>query len=137
MSEDDSTTDSTRTEDDSQPPVACTITRERVEERTDWMTEELLPAYAGHDEREDGVTVRFEGATETLQHVARFVAEEKECCAFADYRIDVSPPYEETRLTITGPEGTKEMFYEEFVGRLEGEESLAPPSDDPRFPNVT
>ena len=133
MSEDDSTedaspgtNDSTQTGDD-RPPVACTITRERAEERTDWMQAELLPAYASYDEREDGVTVRFKGATDTLRHVARFVAEEKECCAFADYRIDVSPPYEETRLTITGPEGTREMFAEEFVGRLAGEVPLSPP----------
>ena len=122
MSEDD-----TSTEVDSRPPVACTIDEERAEERADWMADELLPAYAGYDERDDGVTVRFSGATDTLRHVARFVAEEKECCAFADYRIDVSHPYEETRLTITGPEGTKEMFAHEFVGRLEGEEPLSPP----------
>lgn len=127
MSEDDLTTDAASTDDDSRPPVACTISQERAEERADWMTDELIPVYAGYDEREDGVTVRFSGATETLQHVARFVAEEKACCAFADYRVDVSPPYEETRLTITGPEGTKEMFAEEFVGRLEGEVPLEPP----------
>ena len=132
MSEDDTSTD-----DESRPPVACTISGTRAEERSDWMTAELLPAYAGYDEREDGVTVHFDGADETLRNVARFVAEEKECCAFADYRVDVSPPYEETRLTITGPEGTKEMFGEEFLARLEGEESLAPPNDDARFPNVT
>jgi hypothetical protein len=126
MSEDDATTDSTRTEDESRPPVACTISENRATERADWMTDELLPAYAGYDEREDGVTVRFAGATETLQHVARFVAEEKECCSFADYQVEVTPPYDETRLTITGPEGTKEMFAEEFVGRLEGEKPLEP-----------
>ena len=142
MSEDDTTddpsvTDDTSTDDDSRPPVACTINEERAEERSDWMTAELLPAYAGAEEHADGVIVHFEGASDTLRHVARFVAEEKECCAFADYRIDVSPPYEETRLTITGPEGTKEMFYEEFVGRLEDEASLSPPEDNPRFPNLT
>lgn len=114
-------------EDDSRPPVACTIDEDRAEERADWMRDELLPAYAGAEEREDGVTVRFDGTEGTLRHVARFVAEEKQCCAFADYRIDVSPPYEETRLTVTGPEGTKEMFAHEFVGRLEGEEPLEPP----------
>ena len=127
MSDDDSTNDSTRASDDSRPPVACTISEARAGERADWMAEELLPAYSGARERNDGVTVRFDGADDTLEHVARFVAEEKECCAFADYRIDVSPPYEETRLSITGPEGTKEMFGEEFVGRLAGEKPLEPP----------
>jgi len=127
MPEDDDTTDAAAAEADARPPVACTIDEERAEERADWMEDDLLPAYAGYDEREDGVTVRFDGADDTLRHVARFVAEEKACCSFADYRIDVAPPYEETRLTITGPEGTREMFAEEFVGRLEGEVPLSPP----------
>ena len=126
MSEDESTHGPTPTEDDSRPPVACTISEERAGERADWMEDDLLPAYAGYDELDDGVTVRFDGADATLRHVARFVAEEKDCCAFADYRVEVSPPFEETRLTITGPEGTKEMFAEEFVGRLEGEVPLEP-----------
>ena len=126
MSDDDTTDDSTPADDDPRPPVACTITEDRAEERADWIEDDLLPAYAGYDELDDGVTVRFSGADDTLQLVARFVAEEKECCAFADYRVEVSPPFEETRLTITGPEGTKEMFAEEFVGRLEGEVPLEP-----------
>lgn len=96
-------------------------------ERAGWMRESLVPAYEGAEEREDGVTVRFAGTDETLSAVARFVAEEKQCCAFADYRVDVSPPYDETRLTVTGPDGTREMFAEEFVGRLEGERPLEPP----------
>ena len=127
MSEDDTADDSTSPGNDSRPPVACTISEERAGERADWMEDDLLPTYAGYDELDDGVTVRFAGADATLQHVARFVAEEKECCAFADYRVEVTPPFEETRLTITGPEGTKEMFAEEFVGRLEGEVPLEPP----------
>jgi len=125
MSEDDQ--DEPRTTDDERPPVACTIDEERAAERADWMADDLVPAYAGHEVRDDGVTVRFDGADETLRHVARFVVEEKRCCAFADYAIDVSPPYDETRLTITGPDGTKAMFAEAFVSRLEGEEPLVPP----------
>ena len=113
--------------DDSRPPVACTITEERAEERAGWMRDALVPAYSGAEAREDGVAVRFDGADATLSAVARFVREEKECCAFADYRIDVSPPYDETWLTVTGPEGTREMFAGEFVTRLEGEQPLSPP----------
>lgn len=117
-------------QDDPRPPVACTIDEDRAEERADWMQSSLIPAYAGAEELDDGVTVRFSGVDDTLPDVARFVDEEKECCAFADYRIEVSPPYEETRLTITGPEGTREMFAEEFVGRLEGGAPLEPPADE-------
>ena len=107
-------------EDGSTPPVACTISEDRAEERAARLRSTLVPAYAGAEQREDGITVRFDGVDGTLGHVARFVAEEKACCAFADYRIDVSPPYVETRLTITGPAGTEALFGDGFVDRLEG-----------------
>lgn len=128
MTENDPPTDSMSTGEDDRPPVACTITEDRAEERAEWMREAFIPAFNGAETHENGVTARFDGADETLAAVARFVREEKECCAFADYSIAVSPPYEETRLTITGPKGTKEMFAEEFVGRLVGEQPLEPPN---------
>lgn len=112
---------------DSSPTVECTIDAARAAERAERVAADLIPAFAGATEHTDGVTVRFTGTDDTLSAVARFVAEEKECCAFADYRIDVVPPYEETRLTITGPEGTRAMFAEEFVPRLEGEIPIRPP----------
>jgi hypothetical protein len=120
--------DATSTDEDDRPPVACTLTEDRAEARAEWMREDLLPAFDGAETHENGVTARFDGADETLAAVARFVREEKECCAFADYTIAVSPPYEETQLTITGPEGTKDLFAEAFVGRLAGEQPLEPPS---------
>lgn len=113
-------------DDDPTPPVACTITEDRAEERAGWLRETLLPAYAGAEVREDHVTVAFEGTEDTLVAVARFVAEEQQCCAFADYRLEVSPPYEETRLTISGPPGTTALFADGLVDRLEGASSGVP-----------
>ena len=46
---------------------------------------------------------------------------ELQCCAFAEYEITVAPPYEETVLTITGPDGTRQMFHDGLVNRLEAE----------------
>jgi len=114
-------------ETDETPPVACTITEDRAEERAEWMREDLVPAFDGAETHEHGVTVRFDGSDDTLAAVARFVAEEKECCSFADYTIAVSPPYDETQLTVTGPPGTEELFAEAFVDRLSGEQPLGPP----------
>lgn len=38
---------------------------------------------------------------------------------FPEYEITVSPPYEETMLSITGPDGTLQMFREGLIERLE------------------
>ena len=106
-------------ETDSDRDVACELTPEIAAEQTRNVKNGLADAFSHAEEREDGHTVVFEGTEETLELVAAFVANEHQCCAFADYEIEVAPPYEETRLTITGPEGTKEMFGTSFVDLLE------------------
>lgn len=108
-------------ENDSNPPVACRMTPEQVEARPDALRGPLADAYAGVEEHDDGITLLFDGTEEALRAVATFVSHEHQCCAFADYTIDVSPPYETTRLTITGPEGTKTMFHDGLVPLLEAE----------------
>lgn len=107
--------------DDSTPPVACTLTEGQDEERYDEIRPTLEARYTGAAELADGYSLRFAGVEETVPALARFVSLERQCCAFADYEIAVAPPYEETRLRITGPEGTKAMFGEGLVDLLEAE----------------
>lgn len=106
---------------DSAREVACTLTEEQEAERSEEVRSLLIGHYRGYKEHEDGVVARFEGTDELLQAVAQFTSNELQCCSFAEFEITVSPPYEETHLTITGPEGTKQMFHEGFVERLEVE----------------
>ncbi|MHB9288672.1 Zn-dependent oxidoreductase [Halobacteriales archaeon Cl-PHB] len=105
-------------ETDDTREVACELTPEIAAEQTRNVTDGFADAFSHAEKREDGHTVVFEGTEETLETVAAFVANEHQCCAFADYEIAVAPPYEETRLTITGPEGTKELFGQSFVDLL-------------------
>lgn len=114
---DDTREDDGRTDDET-PPVACTLDEATYQERRPWMESEFLPRLADVEQRESGVTMTFEGTDDTVQAVARFVAEESDCCAFARYEVAIEPPYEQTRLTITGPEGTGELFREGFFEAL-------------------
>lgn len=106
-------------ENDSTPVVACTLTDERQVERSERVESLLAGRYERAEEREEGFTLLFEGVDESLRAVAAFVAAERQCCSFATYRIEVEPPYERTRLTVTGPEGTKPLFRDGLVERLE------------------
>jgi len=107
-------------QDDSTRDVKCTLDREdELPERSERIRSKLLPRYEGYEESEDGLSVRFAGTDETLTAVAQFVAAELLCCSFAEYELSVSPPYEETVLTMSGPEGTRDLFREGFIGRLE------------------
>lgn len=108
-------------QNDSERPVACTLSEEERGDRSEAVRSLLISHYGGYEERENGLDLRFEGTDESPRAVAQFVSNELQCCSFADYEIAVSPPYEETVLTVTGPEGTREVFREGLVDRLEAE----------------
>lgn len=111
---------------DSERAVACTLTEEAEKDRSEEARSLLVSHYTGYEERENGLDIRFDGTNESLQAVARFTSNELQCCSFAEYEITVSPPYEETVLTVTGPDGTRQMFREGLVERLEEEGTVNP-----------
>lgn len=108
-------------QNDSPREVACTLTDEQERERSEEVRSRLSTTYLGFDEFEDGVIIRFDGTDESLIAAAQFISAELQCCAFAEYELTVSPPYEETVLTITGPDGTRQLFRDGLVDRLEAE----------------
>lgn len=108
-------------QNDTSREVACTLTEEQERERSEEVRSHLITTYLGFEESDDGVTIRFDGADESLLAVAEFTWAELQCCAFAEYEITVTPPYEETVLTITGPDGTRQLFRDGLVNRLESE----------------
>lgn len=101
-----------------EPPVACELTPDVATAQTERIGE-LAALYDRAEEVADGYALHFEGTEESLAAVAEFVATELQCCSFAEYAIETAPPYEETTLTITGPEGTKQLFGDGLVGLLE------------------
>jgi hypothetical protein len=105
-------------EDDSEIPVACTLSPDQAEERTEHVIKALASAYLRVEDDQNGLTIVFDGTADTLTAVALFVANELVCCSFADYRIEVSPPFNETHLRIAGPEGTTKLFREGLLPQL-------------------
>ncbi|RBI60280.1 Zn-dependent oxidoreductase [halophilic archaeon] len=108
-------------QNDSSREVACTLTEEQERERSAEVRSHLISHYVGYEATEDGLAIRFDGTDESLPAVAQFTASELQCCAFAEYKITVEPPYEETVLSVTGPDGTRQMFRDGLVNRLEAE----------------
>ena len=60
---------------------------------------------------DDGYAFRFDAGA--FADVARFVENERLCCPFLTFQLEISerPGY---RLTISGPEGTAEFIQAEF-----------------------
>lgn len=110
-------------------PVECTISEERRPERAAWVREQFLPHLEAVDYVENGVEMTFEAGDAAHETVAGFVRREAECCSFARYRIDYAPP-ETLALTVTGPEGTRDLyergFEEEFDDALDAADVSLP-----------
>jgi hypothetical protein len=58
----------------------------------------------GREALADGYAFRFPPAA--LESLARFVANERKCCPFLTFVLEVSPAEGPLRLRLTGPEGT-------------------------------
>ena len=108
-------------QNDSEPPVACTLTEAEYEDRPEEVRATMIDTFARAEELRDGYTLYFEGTDDPLAAVAEFTSNELECCSFAEYSIEVSPPYDETRFTVTGPDGAKELLGEGLIAKLEGD----------------
>lgn len=99
-------------EDDPKPAIDCSLSSEQEVERAEQLSRTLGTVYLRSEDQDQGLTLVFEGTDDTLTAVATFVADELKCCSFADFSIEVTPPFEKTRLRITGPKGTTTMFRE-------------------------
>lgn len=97
---------------------ACSLSEQAVQSRRAELRRSLSDRYLGVTSEDGALAIRFEGVAETLPAVAAFVERERDCCAFATYDITVEPPYEATRLVVSGPEGTADLFREEVTAVL-------------------
>lgn len=88
------------------PPVACGLSAAELAKRRD----ELLPgllARADRTERlSDGFRWRFGAEPGLLARIAAVIEQERRCCRFLRFRIEVEEAEGPVWLEATGPEGT-------------------------------
>ena len=56
----------------------------------------------------DGYAFRFDG--DMFDDIARYVSNERKCCPFLDFMIEVAPDAGPLWLRLTGPSGTREFL---------------------------
>lgn len=98
--------------------VACTLDEADATERAEWVQAEFLPHLEAVEEVDDGFVQMFPKTDEALEAVVTAVLLESRCCSDASYALEVPADGDEIRLTVTGPDGTKELarrgFFEMF-----------------------
>ena len=94
-----------------QSPIACDLTAiEPVERSAHQALAGRLLREAAHETRElvDGYAFRF--PAELYPEVVGFIANERRCCPFFTFVLEVAPDQGPIWLRITGPEGVKAIL---------------------------
>ena len=80
----------------------------------------------------DGYAYRFDA--ESVDDLLRWMANERRCCPFLTFAIEVAPAEGAVSLTLTGPDGTREFLDAELPAvsvSLDDRGASAPPASEP------
>ena len=77
--------------------------------------EQLRQQVQAVEEQPDGWAVKLPTAADTLLLVARFIENERRCCPFFDFTLNVTPDAGPIWLRITGRPGVKDLLAGAFV----------------------
>lgn len=99
--------------------VECSLDEAEAAGRAEWVEAEFLPHLERIEERPDGFVQVFPDTDEALEAVVTAVVLESRCCSEESFALEVPADDDEIRLTVTGPEGTKELARQGFLDRFE------------------
>jgi len=95
-------------------PIACTLQPGNYRERLAWIAELARDGLLGAAREDLRVELRY--APSVADRVREMVGKEQECCAFLTFELTETD--ENVRLTITAPEGARDVadaLFEQFV----------------------
>ena len=96
-------------------PIACELSEGGQRSRREEISRELFSGLKDVRELEDGYEFVFPGGEEWIERLARFVAEERECCRFFAFELHFEPELGPVSLRMRGPAGTKEFLAGQFT----------------------
>jgi len=82
-------------------------------------TTELIQAVQSVLDIENGYEFRFPNETEFISKIAEFISNERLCCPFLEFTLNVVSNSELVFLSLTGPLGTQEFLLAEFNGAFQ------------------
>ena len=81
-------------------------------------TTQLMQAVQRVQEVENGYEFAFPNETEFISKIVEFIANERLCCPFLRFTLNVVSNTEPVFLLLTGPSGTQEFLKAEFNGAI-------------------
>jgi hypothetical protein len=104
------------------PPLACdplAIPPERREVHAR-LTAELAGSVRAVHELPNGYALLLSDSASDPVQIAGFIADERLCCPFLQFSLQVGPVATPMQLSLTGPEGVKEFLQAELGDLLKG-----------------
>ena len=96
-------------------PVACTLTPDAIKAGRAGLLPGLADRALSREAMDDGYRLTFAASTDTLQHIARVMDAERQCCRWLHFHLEVPPAVRPMVLTLSGPTGARE-FLEALFG---------------------
>jgi hypothetical protein len=94
--------------------LSCKLSSEELQTRKETVLEDLKKKVIEKKELSNGYSFKFEGSDKVIDELTEFVKTERSCCSFFVFTLSFSGDGKEAWLSLTGPEGTKEMIAEEL-----------------------
>ena len=82
-------------------------------------TTELIQAIQSVEEIGNGYEFTFPNEMEFISKIAEFIANERLCCPFLKFTLNIVSNREPISLSLTGPIGTSEFLRAEFSGAIQ------------------
>lgn len=79
-------------------------------------TTELIHAVQNVQEIENGYEFTFPNEADFIARIAEFISNERLCCPFLKFTLNVFSNLEPVSVSLTGPNGTQEFLLAEFDG---------------------
>jgi hypothetical protein len=83
------------------------------------VTTQLIQAIQSVREVEHGYEFLFPNETEIITKIAEFVSNERLCCPFVQFTLNVDSNSKPVSLSLAGPVGTQEFLRAEFDGAFQ------------------
>ena len=82
-------------------------------------TVHLIQELQSVQDLDHGYEFFFPKESETISRIAEFIANERLCCPFLEFNLNIGPSREFISLSLSGPAGTREFLRVEFDGAFQ------------------
>jgi hypothetical protein len=102
----------------SESPLACDLGAISASDRPHYneLRRAVAASVVGKRELPDGLAIQIDTARIALPQLAKWIAFERKCCPFFEFRIDLAPDSGPVWLSLTGRAGVKEFIAQAFAG---------------------